>query len=343
MMGAIVKKVYLEKDFSLNVNLLEKLISKKTKIVWIGNPNNPTGNILLSKKQIENLLKKYNCLFIIDECYFEISKETAISLIRKYQNLIIIRSFSKTFSLAGLRLGYVATNESLIKYLKIVQGNNQVFSVNRLAQKAGIEVLKNTEKTGEFIKLKSNFEGLLKEISLEVIDTKTTFCLIRIPKKIFLKNFKEKLERRNIYIKDSSISKKCIQKVKVQYHMKAPIYVYYELDNYYQNHRRYIKSRSDKQLRYGLKYTDSSCSPIERSNGLPIVPCGLIAWSLFNDTYDFTRGSMGIMVDRKNISWRSDREHKYGKDVYPFNFQNGSLIGGGKLDPDIPLSNQEDL
>lgn len=101
---------------------------------------------------------------------------------------------------------------------------------------------------------------------------------------------------------------------------------------------RYIKSRSDKQLRYGLKYTDSSCSPIEKSNGLPIVPCGLIAWSLFNDTYDFTRGSMGIMVDRKNIAWRSDREHKYGKDVYPFNFQNGSLIGGGKLDPDIPVS-----
>ncbi|XP_048532076.1 putative ALA-interacting subunit 2 [Triticum urartu] len=145
------------------------------------------------------------------------------------------------------------------------------------------------------------------------------------------------------YIKDSSISKKCIQKVKVQYHMKAPIFVYYELDNFYQNHRRYIKSRSDKQLRHGLQYTDSSCSPMERSNGLPVVPCGLIAWSLFNDTYDFTRGSMGLMVDRKNISWRSDREHKYGQDVYPFNFQNGSLIGGGKLDPDIPLSNQEDL
>uniref|UniRef100_A0ACD6A9Z4 Uncharacterized protein n=1 Tax=Avena sativa TaxID=4498 RepID=A0ACD6A9Z4_AVESA len=151
--------------------------------------------------------------------------------------------------------------------------------------------------------------------------------------------------RRNkqAYIKDSSISKKCIQQVQVQYHMKAPIYVYYELDNFYQNHRRYIKSRSDKQLRHGLKHTESSCSPIEKNNGLPVVPCGLIAWSLFNDTYDFTRGSMDIMVDRKNISWRSDREHKFGKDVYPFNFQNGSLIGGGKLDPDIPLSNQEDL
>lgn len=101
---------------------------------------------------------------------------------------------------------------------------------------------------------------------------------------------------------------------------------------------RYVKSRSDKQLRYGQKYTHSSCDPIERNDGLPIVPCGLIAWSLFNDTYEFTRGSTEIKVNRKNISWKSDREHKFGKDVYPFNFQNGSLIGGGKLDPALPVS-----
>ncbi|XP_008794491.2 putative ALA-interacting subunit 2 isoform X2 [Phoenix dactylifera] len=130
----------------------------------------------------------------------------------------------------------------------------------------------------------------------------------------------------------------------VQKHMKAPIYIYYELDNYYQNHRRYVKSRSDKQLLYGLKYKDtSSCKPEETSNGLPIVPCGLIAWSLFNDSYAFVRGSGEMSVNRKNIAWKSDREHKFGKHVKPFNFQNGTLIGGGKLDPSIPLSDQEDL
>ncbi|XP_062214395.1 putative ALA-interacting subunit 2 isoform X2 [Phragmites australis] len=144
------------------------------------------------------------------------------------------------------------------------------------------------------------------------------------------------------YIKDSSISKNCTQEVKVLNHMKAPIYVYYELENFYQNHRRYVKSRSDKQLRYG-EYTGTSCSPVEWDNGHPIVPCGLIAWSLFNDTYSFTCGSKEIKVNRKNISWKSDREHKFGKDVYPSNFQNGSLIGGGKLDPAVPLSEQEDL
>lgn len=83
--------------------------------------------------------------------------------------------------------------------------------------------------------------------------------------------------------------------------------------------------------------TTGSCKPEDTNNGLPIVPCGLIAWSLFNDTYDFSRGVDELKVNRKNIAWRSDRDHKFGKHVYPFNFQNGSLIGGAKLDPSIPV------
>ncbi|KAI4312361.1 hypothetical protein MLD38_037178 [Melastoma candidum] len=146
------------------------------------------------------------------------------------------------------------------------------------------------------------------------------------------------------YIQDSSIPKKCSRTVKVEKLMKAPVFIYYQLDNYYQNHRRYVKSRSDNQLLQGLNYSKtSSCKPEESSNGLPVVPCGLIAWSLFNDSYTFSRGMELLQVNRKDISWKSDRDHKFGKEVYPFNFQNGSFIGGGTLDPNIPLSNQEDL
>ncbi|MBA0724295.1 hypothetical protein Golax_020994, partial [Gossypium laxum] len=79
------------------------------------------------------------------------------------------------------------------------------------------------------------------------------------------------------------------------------------------------------------------------NNDRPIIPCGLIAWSLFNDTFTFIRNRAELKVNRKNIAWKSDREHKFGKNVYPFNFQNGTLIGGGKLNPRIPLSDQEDL
>lgn len=146
------------------------------------------------------------------------------------------------------------------------------------------------------------------------------------------------------YIKNSSVSKSCHRYLKAHKHMKAPIYIYYQLDNFYQNHRRYVKSKSDDQLLHGLGYNKtSSCEPQAFDNGLPIVPCGLIAWSLFNDTFSFSRGTKKLEIERKNIAWKSDREHKFGNKVYPFNFQNGSLIGGGKLDTTIPLSEQEDL
>ncbi|XP_071690122.1 putative ALA-interacting subunit 2 isoform X3 [Rutidosis leptorrhynchoides] len=146
------------------------------------------------------------------------------------------------------------------------------------------------------------------------------------------------------YIKNASMPKSCHRYLKVHKPMKAPIYIYYQLDNYYQNHRRYVKSRSDDQLLHGLGYNKTStCEPLALENGLPIVPCGLVAWSLFNDTYSFSRGTKKLKIERKNIAWKSDRDHKFGEDVYPFNFQNSSFIGGGKLDTTIPLSDQEDL
>ncbi|KAF5752725.1 putative ALA-interacting subunit 2 [Tripterygium wilfordii] len=163
---------------------------------------------------------------------------------------------------------------------------------------------------------------------VEIVDRYDTECIPEAYK-----------SNRMSYIKDSSILKNCSRILKVHKYMKAPIYVYYQLDNFYQNHRRYVKSRSDKQLLYGLKYNDtSSCAPEELNNGLPVVPCGLIAWSLFNDTFTFIHGRKELKVNRKNIAWKSDRDHKFGKKIYPFNFQNGTLIGGGNLDPNIPVS-----
>ncbi|KAK3131027.1 hypothetical protein QOZ80_6BG0501100 [Eleusine coracana subsp. coracana] len=152
-------------------------------------------------------------------------------------------------------------------------------------------------------------------------------------------------ENKLAYIQNSTISKNCTRTLTVTKDMKQPIFVYYELDNFYQNHRRYVKSRNDAQLRDAKKANQTSACEPERTtaDGKPIVPCGLIAWSLFNDTYSFTRGNENLTVDKKDISWKSDREHKFGKDVFPSNFQNGSLIGGAKLNPDIPLSDQEDL
>ncbi|CAI0555429.1 unnamed protein product [Linum tenue] len=135
----------------------------------------------------------------------------------------------------------------------------------------------------------------------------------------------------------SSANKICVRTLTVPKRMKAPIYIYYELDNFYQNHRRYVKSRNDMQLRSNSSQDDTSnCKPEDLINGTAIVPCGLIAWSLFNDTYSFSRGNESLNVNKKDISWKSDRDHKFGDNVFPKNFQSGGLKGGGSLNESKP-------
>ncbi|KAK6153228.1 hypothetical protein DH2020_012867 [Rehmannia glutinosa] len=147
------------------------------------------------------------------------------------------------------------------------------------------------------------------------------------------------------FIQDAATNKTCFRTWIVPKKMNHPIFVYYQLDNFYQNHRRYVKSRSDHQL-WSPKSERATklCEPeAQNDDDKPIVPCGLIAWSLFNDTYRFSRNDDAIEINKKDIAWGSDRTKKFGSDVYPKNFQTRGLIGGAKLNESIPLSQQEDL
>ncbi|KAG8645349.1 ALA-interacting subunit 3 [Manihot esculenta] len=146
------------------------------------------------------------------------------------------------------------------------------------------------------------------------------------------------------YIQNSKSDKTCTRKLTVPKQMKSPVYVYYQLDNFYQNHRRYVRSRSDAQLQSkASEDAVGNCKPEDLANGKPIVPCGLVAWSLFNDTYNFKVQNKVLEVNKKDIAWKSDKEKKFGSDVYPKNFQSSGLIGGGQLNSSVPLSEQEDL
>ncbi|KAI4307711.1 hypothetical protein L6164_030868 [Bauhinia variegata] len=148
------------------------------------------------------------------------------------------------------------------------------------------------------------------------------------------------------YIQSVDTDKTCIRKLTIRKQMKAPVYVYYQLDNFYQNHRRYVKSRNDNQLRYKSAERDTeNCYPeaLTPNNSQPIVPCGLTSWSLFNDTYRFSLRNKDLVISKKNIAWKSDQNKKFGSAVYPKNFQTYGLIGGAKLNESIPLSEQEDL
>jgi len=110
----------------------------------------------------------------------------------------------------------------------------------------------------------------------------------------------------------------CTVDITVTEKMSAPVYIYYELDNFYQNHRRYVKSRSDQQLSSG-EIMDSSklgdCDPKKtgiannETASFVLHPCGLVASSFFNDSYTFS----GYTPDETGIAWKSDVEKKFKK------------------------------
>lgn len=141
--------------------------------------------------------------------------------------------------------------------------------------------------------------------------------------------------------------------------MKQPVFVLYELGNFHQNHRRYLKSRSTRQHQGIGRASVDSCHPIARVGGAaPIVPCGLIAWTLFNDTYEFDLLAspdgppVRVPVVQTGIAWNSDVEVKFSNKVYPENFPNNVdnrtekrrfPVGGARLDPALPLSADENL
>lgn len=152
------------------------------------------------------------------------------------------------------------------------------------------------------------------------------------------------------WVQNSAINHSCNNvNLIVPKKMKSPIYVYYELTNFYQNHRRYVKSRNDQQLRGDKVSSLDSCKPLATTaGGGTIIPCGLIAWSLFNDTFAFFSNG-AINVDNTGIAWKSDVSSKFGSTVTPSNFPNNApngalgLIGGKALNSTLPLKQDEDL
>ena len=133
------KRIPLDKE--LNINLKDYLINNGG--IIFPNPNAPTG---IPKKlvDIENLLElNQGSVVVVDEAYVDFGTESAVKLVNQYKNLVITQSFSKSRSLAGIRLGCAFANEDLIEALNRVKNSFNSYPVDRLAQVAGIEAIKD--------------------------------------------------------------------------------------------------------------------------------------------------------------------------------------------------------
>jgi len=201
-------KISYFKTMDLSENL-EQFISKipKNGCIFICNPNNPTGK-LLQKNQMLKIIKKakkLSTIVFIDECFIEMvpqSNESVISFIKKYENLFILRSLTKSFALPGIRIGYAASSKHMISILQKIK---IPWSVNSLAQDAANTALKNkSHLTKSNLIIKKELNYLTNKISeLDGYDcnkSSTNFILIKTKKDST--NLQKKLLGNKILIRD---------------------------------------------------------------------------------------------------------------------------------------------
>jgi histidinol-phosphate aminotransferase len=178
MLGGVTVAVPRKADFGLDVAAIIAAITPRTKLIFIANPNNPTAN-LVDRDALIELLDQTECLIVVDECYFEICQTTIAAEIEKYSNLIVLRSLSKGFGLAGLRLGYGITNPQMVDYLYRVA---QIFPVNQLAIAAGIAALVDLDymetKLAEIKKERQQLATAMQALELKVYRSDTNFLLV---------------------------------------------------------------------------------------------------------------------------------------------------------------------
>lgn len=155
--------------------------------VVIANPNAPTG-VKLPLEAIEDIIKSNpDVVVIVDEAYVDFGAETALPLIDKYENLLVVRTYSKSRSLAGLRIGYAFGQEKLIKYLSDVKFSFNSYTMNMPSLTLGVAAMNDRqyfeETTAKVVATRERVKLQLKELGFEFGDSYTNFIFARHPKK----------------------------------------------------------------------------------------------------------------------------------------------------------------
>lgn len=172
---------------TFNKDSILSLVDDKTKIVYICNPNNPTGTFLPKNEILEivNSISK-DVLIVIDEAYGEYGDEnfySCISEINNYKNLIVLKTFSKIYGMASLRLGYAIGSTEIIQTL---YKTKQPFNVNQAAQAGGLAAISDTKFVEKSLKMNKEGKAFLykelERLGLEYYKTQTNFICINVNK-----------------------------------------------------------------------------------------------------------------------------------------------------------------
>ncbi len=186
----------LDEKFDLDVEkFIVQVKNSGANLAVICNPNNPTGNFL-TVAQVEKIASSIDCAFLLDEAYIEFYGQTAVGLVKKYPNLIVARTFSKAYGLAGARIGYMIANSEVAK---MIGKTFMPYHMNSLSLATADIVYQMRDEFVPRIQMliaerERMFERLKKFPALEVFPSKTNFLLIRLPKADALNNYLESLD-----------------------------------------------------------------------------------------------------------------------------------------------------
>ncbi|MFM7203224.1 MAG: pyridoxal phosphate-dependent aminotransferase [Myxococcota bacterium] len=197
-----------ENNFTLSMDDLARRLEKREGLVYIANPNNPTGNVLVTRDQLKPLLNRFmNSIFVIDEAYVEyISRQDHAyfgSMVKDHPNLLVLRSFSFAWGLGAARLGYALGNKGMISEFEAKLTPHQV---NTLTSEMAIAALKDSSHL-EYVRNQTAsqrevlMKGLRKFQGVEAYDSLTNFILCRLSPGRTGKQVYEELLRRKIKVK----------------------------------------------------------------------------------------------------------------------------------------------
>ena len=199
-----VNSVLLSPNFNIDFENLKTKVTHDVKIIFACSPNNPTGKVL-KKDDIKRLAETFDSVVIIDEAYIDFSEEnTVINEILEHENLVVLRTFSKAWGLAGLRCGYCAANEKIIDYLYKVKAP---YNLNKVTQSLIMKAIDNAAMRNEnVVKIKRERERVkmaLQQIKgvRKVFESDANFILFKIDNAVTIQ---KKLSDQGIVIRDRS-------------------------------------------------------------------------------------------------------------------------------------------
>ena len=203
--GSRVERYYLrqENEFELGEGFLPYLTETKPDAVFLCNPNNPTGKIIDAKlmKQILALCKQNGACLFVDECFLDLSDsgESLKQYLVNYRNLFILKAFTKSYGMAGIRLGYCMSSDS--ELLEKMSQSTQPWNVSSIAQAAGVAALQEKaflQKTKDLIVVERQWlKRELEELGFRVCPSSVNYLLFQAPTCLHTKLKTKKISIRN--------------------------------------------------------------------------------------------------------------------------------------------------